>query len=228
MADPLGTSGTDSGVEATVQDADCIMNRKLCERMDIPFLDPVNASLRVPRWPLMHCLAQAKKTHPEMEVQPPLSPWKPHPSCGCGHSTGIHADTGQALGQPLAFDLTVTLGRWKTGLLCAPGCELAGDVYCVDIGLDLAHTVDPSLACAAGYLLEQADVDAWRPTKSSTDAKWDRGHVAILANGGAAVLAAHGAFRSGAGLVHSARRKANLEDTFMDSGLKLSSPNRRH
>ena len=39
------------------------------------------------------------------------------------------------------------------------------------------------------------------PKPSSNSAKWDRGHVAILAKKGAAVLAAHSALACGAGLV---------------------------
>jgi NAD(P)H-hydrate repair Nnr-like enzyme with NAD(P)H-hydrate dehydratase domain len=95
--------------------------------------------------------------------------------------------------------------------LCAPGCALAGDVYCVDIGLDLAHTVDPSLAHSLAQLLERADIESWRPHVGSTDAKWDRGHVAVMAGGGAAVLAAHGAFRGGAGMVTLLAPKADWE-----------------
>lgn len=114
--------------------------------------------------------------------------------------TGIDADTGQPLG-PLSgtvqANLTVTLGRWKPGLLCAPGRVRCGEVLLVDIGLDLAKGLDE--VGVAGWLLEASDVPG--PTHDDTIAKWDRGHVAVRAGGGAAVLAAHGAFRGGAGLV---------------------------
>jgi ADP-dependent NAD(P)H-hydrate dehydratase / NAD(P)H-hydrate epimerase len=114
--------------------------------------------------------------------------------------TGVCADTGQALGGPGAVveaDLTLTLGRWKPGLVCAPGRVLAGEVQLIDIGLDLAQgAADVGVA---GWLLEPGDVPA--PPVPHAAAKWDRGHVAVRAGGGAAVLAAHGAFRGGAGLV---------------------------
>jgi NAD(P)H-hydrate epimerase len=125
--------------------------------------------------------------------------------------TGVCADTGRALGATVNADLTVTLGKWKRGLLCAPGCRLAGDVYCVDIGLDLATMIDPSHRQANAWLLEQTDVERWRPFTPSDAAKWDRGHVAIRAGGGASVLAAHGAFRGGAGLVTVLAPRADWE-----------------
>ncbi len=118
--------------------------------------------------------------------------------------TGMCADTGQPLGPVVDAHVTVTLGKWKRGLLCAPGCRLAGDIYCVDIGLDLAKMTD-------AWMLERADVEAWRPFPPEDAAKWDRGHVAIRAGGGASVLAAHGAFRGGAGLVTLLAPKSDWE-----------------
>ncbi len=180
---------------------DSIMNRRLCERMDIPFLEPENA-IAGAAVAVDALLGTGQKDAPRADIANALLALSASPHrVAVDIPTGLDADTGQSLGPAVSFDLTVTLGRWKTGLLCAPGCELAGDVYCIDIGLDLAHTVDPSLAHSTAHLLEQSDIDSWRPVQSSTDAKWDRGHVAIIANGGAAVLAAHGAFRGGAGLV---------------------------
>lgn len=113
--------------------------------------------------------------------------------------TGLNADTGQRLGEPVvAADLTVTFGRHKPGLLAMPGANLAGEVVVVDLGFDLAEDrVGPPEAC----LLTAAQIADWLPRRSSADAKWNRGHVAIRANGGAGVLAARGAFAVGAGLV---------------------------
>ena len=115
--------------------------------------------------------------------------------------TGLNADTGQSLGPVVSADLTVTLGRWKPGLLASPGCVLAGEVAFVDIGLDLAHQSGLDLPQPDTHLLEEIDINRWRPRVRKQDAKWDRGHVGIIAGGGAATLAAHGAFRGGAGLV---------------------------
>jgi len=112
--------------------------------------------------------------------------------------TGLCAESGQPLGASMpAFALTLVLGRHKPGLWCAPGHHLAGELVLVDIGLDLA----PSPAAPEAWLLQEQDVRGWAPVEDPGAAKWNRGHVAIRASGGAAVLAAHGAFRSGAGLV---------------------------
>ncbi len=187
------------GAEPRTDDA--IINRHLCVRMDIPFLSPrdVVAGATVA---IDALLGTGQKRSAQGDIANAIQALSTAPHCvAVDIPTGVHANTGQAIGPCVSADITVTLGRWKTGLLCAPGAELAGDVYCVDIGLDLAHTVDPSLAYSTAHLLEQTDIDSWRPVTRGSDAKWDRGHVAILAGGGAAVLAAHGAFRGGAGLV---------------------------
>lgn len=118
--------------------------------------------------------------------------------------TGLHADTGQPLGgadEVVQADLTVTFGFLKPGLLMAPGCALAGEVEVVDIGLGLSHALDPALGHAELLLLEDSDLHAMLPKDGRLGAKWDRGHLAIHASGGAAVLAAEGALASGVGLV---------------------------
>lgn len=116
--------------------------------------------------------------------------------------TGVHADTGQVLGTaPPTFDLTIPLGRLKAGLLCPPALQLAGEIALVDIGLNLGRLHDPALATPLAWLLEAADVAAWLPVEDGAAAKWHRGHVAVRAGGGAAVLAAHGAMRAPVGLV---------------------------
>lgn len=114
--------------------------------------------------------------------------------------TGMCADTGQRLGSDcISATLTVTFGHHKPGHLCEPGASLCGELTCIDIGLGLASIRQDITPDAR--ILEPADVDAWMPERTDSQAKWSRGHVAIRAGGGAAVLAAHGAFRAGAGLV---------------------------
>lgn len=115
--------------------------------------------------------------------------------------TGLCTDTGQPLGRDwVTAAHTVTLGDWKQGLLCSPASEYAGAVHRVDIGLALADDV-PDVPSPTAHLLERADVVSLLPKQSDNQAKWNRGHVAIQGGGGASVLAAHAAFRAGAGLV---------------------------
>ncbi len=72
-----------------------------------------------------------------------------------------------------------------------------GSIIHIDIGFDL---VDPPNE-SHSYLIEQKDIHQWWPAENPSYAKWNRGHVAVIARGGAAVLAAHAALTMGAGLV---------------------------
>ena len=51
--------------------------------------------------------------------------------------SGVNGDTGEACGEPLRADVTVTFAALKTGLLQGDGPLLAGRVEVVDIGLDV-------------------------------------------------------------------------------------------
>lgn len=116
--------------------------------------------------------------------------------------TGLCADTAQALGGPsqvVEADLTLAFGTWKPAHLLAPGRFWCGDTRLVSIGAAAAAPTGGPLP--DGHRVEAADVAAWLPPVAPAAAKWDRGHVAVRAEGGAGVLAAAGAFAAGAGLV---------------------------
>ncbi|MBX3190326.1 MAG: NAD(P)H-hydrate dehydratase [Labilithrix sp.] len=112
--------------------------------------------------------------------------------------SGMNADTGAAMGAAVRADLTVTFGHLKLGHVTGPGAHLSGVVRVVDIG------VPPTLRAehAAG-LSEARDVRALLRPRPVDAHKYRAGHVAILAGSqgkvGAALLAAHGALRGGAG-----------------------------
>ena len=112
--------------------------------------------------------------------------------------TGLDADTGQAHGVCTRADLTVAFGTAKPGHFAMPGAALSGERTWVDLGFSQLKT--PAAAPEA-WLLQADGIRGWMPRRRAEDAKWDRGHVAIRARGGAAVLAARGAFAVGAGLV---------------------------
>jgi NAD(P)H-hydrate epimerase len=186
---------------APARTPDSQANRSLCDQMSLPVVD-LQTALDGVSVAVDALLGTGQRGAVHGEIAEAVAAMAAAPRrVSVDIPTGVCADTGQALGPVVDADLTVTLGKWKRGLLCAPGCRLAGDIYCVDIGLDLATMTDPSHGQADAWLLERADVDAWRPFAAEDAAKWDRGHVAIRAGGGAAVLAAHGAFRGGAGMV---------------------------
>lgn len=110
--------------------------------------------------------------------------------------SGLSGLTGGVLGAPLRATATVTFAALKPGLICGSGPELTGHVDVVDIGLDTSQ--------ARAHLVTGDDVAAWLPVRDRHIHKW-RGAVRLVAGspgmGGAADLAAAGAFRAGAGYV---------------------------
>jgi NAD(P)H-hydrate epimerase len=111
--------------------------------------------------------------------------------------TGVDATTGatDAAGNVVDADLTVTFGTLKRGHLIAR--ETCGDIVVADIGLPAADDL-PTLIDArrAALLMPPMPADAHKGTRK---------RIAILGGAvgmaGAAILAARGALRSGAGLV---------------------------
>jgi NAD(P)H-hydrate epimerase len=116
--------------------------------------------------------------------------------------TGINADTGEVMGSAVRADLTVTLALLKRGLVLYPGAQHAGTVRIADIGIPSevvekekinAHLLNREYAWG---LIGRRELDAH---------KGDFGHLMVVAGSlgkaGAAVMAARGALRAGAGLV---------------------------
>ncbi len=198
-----------SGTACTTEDAQ--FNRHLCEQLNLPFLSAKEALLDADIT-VDALLGTGTTRPPDNELAKTIAQINGQPCVvAIDIPTGIHTDTGAVLGMAVKADVTVTLGRWKTGLLAAPGCDHAGDVYCVDIGFEQVGTINPQLLKPAAFLLESVDIARWRPQVGPSHAKWDRGHVGIIGDGGAATLAAHGAFRGGAGLVTLFAPKAMWE-----------------
>ena len=116
--------------------------------------------------------------------------------------TGIHADTGEALGTAVRATLTVTLGLPKVGLYVNQGIEHAGRIAVADIGIPplYVEAIDSRLS-----LMTQADVRQVLPRRSPSAHKGTYGHAAIIAGSvgktGAAAMVAKSALRVGTGLV---------------------------
>src|SRR5580704_3087966 len=112
--------------------------------------------------------------------------------------SGIDADTGAVDGPAVRADVTVTFGAIKPGLLIDPGAGYAGTVELVDIGL--RPEGEPAVAAP-----QRDDIAARLPRPGPESDKYRRGVVGVLAGSdrfaGAAVLAAGGAVRGGAGMV---------------------------
>lgn len=115
--------------------------------------------------------------------------------------SGLDADTGQALGPAVQADVTVTLGLPKRGLALEPGRSLAGRIFVARIGIaDAAPGVRPDVS-----LWTRRAAARRLPPRPRAGHKGTFGHVLVIAGSdgkiGAAVLAAQGAARAGAGLV---------------------------
>ena len=116
--------------------------------------------------------------------------------------SGLCSDTGCPLGVAVRCRATVTLGAAKPGLFLDEGPDYTGRVQVADIGL-----LEPAEAGVArvGVVLDAATMAGAWPRLSPLAHKGSRGHVLVVAGSrgktGAAVLAARGALRAGAGLV---------------------------
>jgi NAD(P)H-hydrate epimerase len=116
--------------------------------------------------------------------------------------SGIRADGGTVDGPTVPATLTVTFAAPKWGHVLPPDCERSGELVVADIGIpsEALAGAEPSL-----FLLEDADAAAAFPRRRRAAHKGDFGHVLVVAGSvgktGAAVLAATGALRAGAGLV---------------------------
>ncbi len=116
--------------------------------------------------------------------------------------SGIHADSGEVLGDAVTATLTVTFGLPKLGLYVGDGIDHAGRIEVVDIGIPdvFVQSLESPIS-----LLTTRDVRLARPPRRPASHKGTYGHVAVIAGSvgktGAAALTARAALRTGAGLV---------------------------
>lgn len=119
--------------------------------------------------------------------------------------SGIDADTAMPLGHPdypaVSADITVTFGLPKIGLYCYPGRAYAGGIIVADIGIPADLLADSG----SNICLLTDKFPLYVVNRAMDSNKGDYGHLAVVAGSvgmtGAAVLAAQGALRMGAGLV---------------------------
>lgn len=112
--------------------------------------------------------------------------------------SGVDANTGSIAAGTVAADVTVTFHAPKSGLVCPPGSEAAGEVLVWDIGIPESLEPEPDL-----WVVTHEDVNV--PGRRVDDHKYRAGYVAVLAGStaypGAAWLATQAAYRTGAGYV---------------------------
>lgn len=123
--------------------------------------------------------------------------------------SGLHTDTGVALGAAVNANLTVALAFPKLGEVVYPGASSCGQLVVSDIGIDprAVAEVAPELD-----LLEPAMIGRLVPQRKPDSHKGSYGHVLALAGSrgktGAAILACRAAMRMGAGLTSLAAAKS--------------------
>ncbi len=109
--------------------------------------------------------------------------------------SGVDADTGEAPGDAVRADRTVTFAALKPGLLQGAGAELSGTVEVADIGIGF-----PTPHCV---LIDDADVSRVPPRPRQVN-KWTTA-VGVAAGSagmeGAAILCSRGAMAAGAGML---------------------------
>jgi hydroxyethylthiazole kinase-like uncharacterized protein yjeF len=117
--------------------------------------------------------------------------------------SGLPSDSGEPLGPAVTADYTISFTSPKPCLLFPPNCEHAGELYVEPIGtppemLDEDDTLKL-------HWLEPREFAGLPLARRPASHKGDYGHALIIAGSrgktGAAVLAAMGALRAGAGLV---------------------------
>lgn len=117
----------------------------------------------------------------------------------CDVVSGVSADTGEAPGQVLRADATVTFGAAKVGHVVAPGEQACGELTVVPIGIE-NHLGTPSV-----HRVEAADTAAHWPRPTATDTKYTRGVLGVVAGTpsypGAAIMCTNAAVNAGAGMV---------------------------
>lgn len=115
--------------------------------------------------------------------------------------SGIDSDTGRILGCAVRAHATVAFGFCKRGLVLYPGCEFAGEVRTVDIGIS-DRSFYGEIPKMYAYDEEAAVL---LPQRDRAGNKGTFGKVLLVAGSlnmaGAAVLSARAAYRAGAGMV---------------------------
>lgn len=126
----------------------------------------------------------------------------PAPVLAIDIPSGLHADTGAELGVAVRAAATVTFIGRKLGLYTGRGPACAGDL--VFNSLEVPAAVYAQVAAAA-ELLDLAGLVGLLPARARDAHKGQFGHLMVIGGdrgfGGAALLAAEAAARTGAGLV---------------------------
>ena len=139
--------------------------------------------------------------------------------------SGVNANNGNVADNAIMADTTVTMGMTKVGMTIEPGKSHCGEIIPIEIGFPDIYEELP------GMKFRMEDEDLANKYLSAPDVntyKHQQGKLLIIAGSrgmtGAAILASHGAIRSGAGLVTTFVPKSlnNVYETNIIQGLTVS------
>ncbi len=131
--------------------------------------------------------------------------------CSVDIPSGIHADTGEVMGDAVQADLTVTYGFRKTGHILYPGTSYCGRLVCRDMGID-EHGFLGEKPYWYTYVGKEPGV---LPVRCADGNKGTFGKALLIVGSrqmaGAAMLAAKSAFLTGVGMVKVVTEVRNRE-----------------
>jgi len=120
-------------------------------------------------------------------------------------ASGVNADSGAIMGVAARASLTVTFGFAKFGHVSYPGAEFCGELEIAEIGFAPAAVAE---IAPGGKYFDSAEARSLVRARPRNSHKGNYGHLMVIAGSrgksGAAILAARGALRMGAGLVTAA------------------------
>lgn len=119
--------------------------------------------------------------------------------------SGLSADTGTCLGVAIEAALTVTFIGLKQGLLTNQAGDYVGELVYHDLGVPERVYSSPSSPQPAAQRIDINSTAALLAPRATSSHKGSHGHVLVIGGdrsfGGAVIMAAEAALRSGAGLV---------------------------
>lgn len=127
--------------------------------------------------------------------------------------SGLSADTGCPLGAAVLADLTVTFIGLKQGLLTGQGRDFVGAIIFSNLDVPDEIYIPPDAPVATALRIDINDATRHLAPRALSSHKAMHGHVLVLGGesgyGGAALLAAEAALRTGAGLVSVVTRSVH-------------------
>ncbi len=127
--------------------------------------------------------------------------------------SGLSSDSGQPLGQAVKASCTITFIGMKQGLLTAQAMDYCGEIIYHSLDVPDATFCAPNSPKPASRRLDIHHVRHLLSARAPSSHKGDFGHTVVVGGdygmGGAAIMAAQAALRSGSGLVSLITRSAH-------------------